>query len=33
MYGTHVGRALFETSKSTNRHEEFPIKLVVHMFL
>jgi hypothetical protein len=33
MYGTHVGHDLFETCKSTNRHEEFPIKTVVHMFI
>ena len=33
MYGTCVGHVLFETCKSTNRHEEFPTKLVVHMFV
>jgi len=33
MYGTHVGCVHFETCKSTNRKEEFPIKLVVYMFV
>ena len=33
MYGTHVGCVLFETSKPTNRNEEYPIKLVVYMFV
>lgn len=33
MYGTYVGCVPFETCKSTNRNEEFPIKLVVYMFV
>jgi len=33
MYGTRIGCVLFETCKPTNRNEEFPIKLVVYMFV